>query len=108
MCAIPLATALRGNHSAAFHWLNASANWFNADGAPLCPAAHVMLGTRFTRFTSTKVQNLTPKLAGTRYRDGQGLPKDPAKAYYHFDKAAKAGEVEVLSLLALLVQKYTY
>ena len=67
-----------------------------------------MLGTRFTRFTSTKVQKLTPKLVGNRYRDGQGLPKDPAKAYYHFDKAAKAGEVEVLSLLALLVQKYTY
>jgi len=69
------------NHTAAFQWLNASANWDN-------PAAHVMMGTR--------------------YRDGQGVPQDLAKAYFHFDKASKLGEVEALISLAVMLLDESY
>jgi len=69
------------NHTAAFAWLNASANWDN-------PAAHVMLGTR--------------------YRDGQGVPQDFAKAYYHLDKASKLGEVEALISLGVMLLDASY
>ena len=54
------------HHTQGFQWLNESAKWNN-------PAAHTMLGVK--------------------YRDGTGVPRNPEKAYFHFDRAAKFGEV---------------
>ena len=38
----------------------------------------------------------------------QGVARDPARAYFHFDKAAKLGEVEALVGLALMLLDASY
>ena len=39
---------------------------------------------------------------------GQGVARDPARAYFHFDRAAKLGEVEALIGLALMLLDGSY